>query len=137
LDRAQAITVRTTGEIFVDTQLWLYDSELNEIEYSPNTPGMVTAHATIESDRLTKGTYFLKVSQQRKPGFPFPPIETYGLEITLQDAAPVNMVPIIDLLLSDDPPREQSDELNDLKSVRQEKISRCSTNNNGDCSLDR
>jgi len=80
LDKPQSITIATVGTNLADTQLFLYDSNLQELDYSANTEGVIT-----------------------EEGFAYLPIESYVLNVTLDnDSVPaVDMSPILMLLLDD------------------------------------
>ena len=98
---AQSITFRTSGETSEDTQLTLFDETgTNQIDFSSNTPGVPTSFATLITEELDPGIYFLKVNQGFIPGLPPQEVFNYTLEIEMNDTS-VIMAPILQLLLND------------------------------------
>ena len=98
---AQSITFRTSGETSEDTQLTLFDETgTNQIDFSSNTPGVPTSFATLITEELEPGVYFLKVNQGFIPGLPPQEVFNYTLEIEMNDTQ-VIMAPILQLLLND------------------------------------
>ena len=98
---AQSITFRTSGETSEDTQLTLFgETGTNQIDFSSNTPGVPTSFATLITEELDPGTYFLKVNQGFIPGLPPQEVFNYTLDIEMSNQSIV-IAPIINLLLDE------------------------------------
>jgi len=101
ISKAQSIVIRTSGETSEDTEITLFDSNLNELDQSKNTPGvMFASFATLITDELEPGEYFAKINQETIPGLPPQAVFNYVLDIEFEQG-PVIISPIINLLLDD------------------------------------
>ena len=65
LDATSAITLETSGSTGSDTRMWLYDSNLNELEYSDDegTDYYSYIDRSCGVDALAAGTYYVKVDE--------------------------------------------------------------------------
>ena len=77
LDRAQSVRIYTDGfqsSSLDDTELTLYDTDLNEIDYNDDDPDRITGYSALSKQVLEAGVYYLKVNQYELPPFIFFPI---------------------------------------------------------------
>ncbi|RWX51747.1 pre-peptidase C-terminal domain-containing protein, partial [Candidatus Electrothrix marina] len=104
------IVIETSG-VSGDTQMWLYDSNLVELE--SNDDGGVNTFSKIIRTGLSAGTYYIKVDEYGNNNI----IPSYSLSLTgsSQDCG-INIVPILYLLLSNSTSESGSDTVlyNDL-----------------------
>ena len=63
LSETQEISVITSGPSNRDTEITIFDEELNELFYNDNPENSDTAFAAITIPTIPAGTYFLKVNQ--------------------------------------------------------------------------
>jgi len=87
LDKPQSIVIATRGTNLADTQIFLFDSELERLDYSANTPGVATSHARLVTDTLAAGQYYALINQidGRDEGFAYLPIERYQLIVAVEN----------------------------------------------------
>jgi hypothetical protein len=85
LDQASEVVIETSGSILTDTDLWLYDSGLSEIEFDDYSG--TGLHAKIDrecgTDELPAGTYYAMVGEYLNDG----EIVEYQLELNVSPCA--------------------------------------------------
>lgn len=103
LKSSQSIIIQTSGPTSEDTTVTLFDSELKQIDFSANTQGIETSFATLVSDKLSAGTYYVKVTQPNGDDVVLPPriVPVYWLSVEISNQSMDFLPAIIELLMSD------------------------------------
>jgi len=98
-DKLNSVTIQTSGPLANDTELTLYNTELEELFYNDNSERGNTLFSRLNIMELPKGTYFLKINQKIDPDpFFYRPVPNYVLSIKI---GRVQISPILNLLLND------------------------------------